>query len=327
MLKRLLDHSALLSSNKLLVLCLVYYVLMAIITPGFFTINNSWNLLHSFLPLLILGLGQTFVMITAGIDLSITAIIAMASIIGGYVMSSDTTPFSGANLSIPFGLLAMLVTGAIIGLLNGLAVAILRMPAFMVTLTSMLFFSGLAVWLTQSQNLYNLPEAFINAPYTHILGIPIPAFLGVLILFIAYYLLNKSIFGEAVFAVGVNPETAYISGIRLTRTIILVYVISGCCAACASILLTARLETGSPVMGQNLLLDVIGAVVLGGTSLFGGKGAIQWTVAGALLMTMLDNSLNLLGLSFFLIMVFKGIIILVTAFINVLGEKNTVSHA
>jgi len=327
MLKNLFKKMAGPPSNTIFWLCLAYYLLMACITPGFFTVNNTWNLLYSFLPLLIIAIGQTFVMLTAGIDLSITSIVAVASVAGGYMMSTDTTLFASPALSILSGIILMLLVGAIIGSLNGIAVARLRMPAFMVTLTSLLFFSGLAVWLTKSQNIYKLPPAFVEFPYRSFLGLPLPIYLGLLVVALTYLLLNRTLLGEWIYAVGVSTRTALISGVKINRTIVLVYMISGLCAAVGSILYTARLETGSPVMGQNILLDVIGAVVIGGTSLFGGRGRIQWTIAGALLMTMLDNSLNLLGLSFFLIMIVKGAIILITALINVLNENKEASHA
>lgn len=317
-----LKASLLHPSNRILLLCLGYYLLMALITPGFFTANNSWNLLYNFLPLLIIAVGQTFVMLTAGIDLSVTAIVALASVAGGYVLSRDTSPFASEGMAIAGGVLAMLLAGLLVGAFNGLAVARLKMPAFMVTLTSMIFFSGLAVWLTESQNLYNLPEAFVDFPYRSMFGIPLPVYAGALVLGLAWFLLNKTIYGEWIYAVGVNQRAALISGVPVERILLLVYAISGLCAGAGAALYTARLETGSPVMGQNILLDVIGAVVIGGTSLFGGKGKLLWTTAGAALMTMLDNSLNLLGLSFFIIMIIKGAIILLTALLNVIEEQS-----
>lgn len=314
--------------NRIYAICIGYYLLMALITPGFFSIQNSWNLLYSFIPILIISLGQTLVMLTAGIDLSVTSLVAVSSVVGGYMMSGETALFQSQGITMFVGIIAMLGVGAIIGLLNGLAIAKFQMPAFMVTLTSSLFFSGLAIWWTKSQNIYRLPASFVEFPYQTLLGIPVPFYLGLALVGITYLFLNKTLMGEWIYAIGVNPRAAVISGVKLSQTLIWVYVLSGVCAAVAAILYTARLETGSPTMGQNILLDVIGAVVIGGTSLFGGIGKIQWTVAGALLITMLDNSLNLLGLSFFIIMIAKGAIILLTAFLNVSREKKGgVTHA
>ncbi len=309
-------------STFVVLLCLGYYLVMTIIAPGFFTVNNSINLLFNLLPLLIISIGQTYVLLTAGIDLSVTAIVAVASVVGGFMMSSDTVWFHNEFTTLFLGILGMLVVGVLIGAINGWAVAKFAMPAFMVTLTTMMLFSGFAIWLTQSQNLYNLPESFVEMHYTYFLGIPVPLYIALFVVLLAYFLLNRTIFGEWIYAVGANKKTARISGVSVSKTLIGVYVFSGFCAAVGAILYTARLETGSPVMGQNILLDVIGAVVIGGTSLFGGKGTIQGTFFGALFMTLLDNSLNLLNLSFFIIMMVKGMVILGAAILNTVVERS-----
>lgn len=308
------------SEHLILYLCLAYYGLMIFIAPGFFTAHNSWSLLFNLLPLLIVSVGQTLVMLTAGIDLSVTSVVALSSVVGGYVMSSDYTslpPFWAITL----GISAMFLVGLVVGLANGLAVVRLGMPPFMVTLTTMIFFSGLAIWLTTSQNLYNLPEAFVNLPYQRWLGLPAPLCIGGLVVGLAYYVLNRTLMGQWLYAVGLNPKAARISGVAVSSTLLFAYAVSGVCAATAAVLYTARLETGSPVMGQHILLDVIGAVVIGGTSLFGGKGKVRWTVYGVLFIVLLDNSLNLIGLSYFLIMIVKGSVILLAAVAYVWQER------
>jgi ribose/xylose/arabinose/galactoside ABC-type transport system permease subunit len=186
----------------------------------------------------------------------------------------------------------------------------------------MIFFSGLAIWLTNSQNIYNLPDAFVDMPYANLLGIPIPALMAGTLVAVAWLILNKSIYGSWIYTLGLNPKVARISGVPIAGSLIFVYVFSGLSAALASVLYTARLETGSPVMGQQLLLDVIGAAVIGGTSLFGGKGKVQWTFFGVLFITLLDNSLNLIGLSYFLIMMAKGLVILPAAILYVWRDRS-----
>ena len=312
------------SEHLILYLCLGYYVLMILVAPGFFTVHNSWSLLFNLMPLLIVSIGQTFVMLTAGIDLSVTSVVALTSVVGGYCMSSDSGLPWSPFVAIGVGVLAMLLVGALVGLGNGLAVIRLGMPPFMVTLTTMIFFSGLAVWLTTSQSIYNLPVAFVEMPYQSLLGIPVPLIIGGLVTLVAYFVLNHTLLGEWIYAVGLNAEVAHISGVRVAMTLLSVYAFSGGCAAIASWLYTARLETGSPVMGQHILLDVIGAVVIGGTSLFGGKGKVHWTLYGVLFITLLDNSLNLIGLSYFLIMMVKGSVILLAAIIYVVRERSLV---
>jgi len=298
--------------------CLLYYVVMVFLAPGFFTVHNSWNLLFNLIPLLILAVGQTFVMLGAGIDLSVTSIIAMTSIVGGYCLSDMTAFVEPVGLRILVGLGAMLLVGGCIGWINGMAVTKLGMPAFMVTLTTMMLFSGGAIWSTQSQNIYRLPESFVNIPYNSIMFLPYPLLIGLAVVGIAYFVLHKTVYGEWLLAAGMNLRVARISGVKVHRTLIWSYIFCGCCAAVASVLYTARLETASPVMGQHMLLDVIGAVVIGGTSLFGGIGKVQWTIVGAVFMTLLDNSLNLMGLSYFLIMIVKGLVILLAALVNLI---------
>ena len=309
------------SKHLILYLCIIYYWIMAVIAPGFFTQFNTSHLLFNLMPLLIISIGQTYVMLTGGIDLSVTSIVALSSVVGGYIMSEDTGLNMAPFMSIGLGVIFMLLTGALVGFINGLAVTWFKMPAFMVTLTTMIFFSGLAIWLTHSQNIYNLPEAFVDLPYTHWLGIPVHVIIGILVVVVAYFLLNRTLIGAWIYATGLNSKVARISGVRVESTLRFTYIFCGCCAAIAALLYTARLETGSPVMGQHILLDVIGAVVIGGTSLFGGKGKIQGTVYGVLLITLLDNSLNLMGLSYFLIMMAKGSVILIAAMIYMLNEQ------
>ncbi len=308
------------SEHLILYLCLAYYVLMIFLAPGFFTVHNSWSLLFNLLPLLIVSVGQTLVMITAGIDLSVTSVVALSSVVGGYVMSSDHSTLS-PFWAITLGIGAMLLAGLLVGLVNGLAVVRLGMPPFMVTLTTMIFFSGLAIWFTTSQNIYNLPDAFVNLPYQRWLGLPASLYIGGAVVGMAYYVLNRTPMGQWLYAVGLNQKAARISGVDVAATLLFAYATSGVCAAVASVLYTARLETGSPVMGQHILLDVIGAVVIGGTSLFGGKGKVRWTVYGVLFIVLLDNSLNLIGLSYFLIMIVKGSVILLAAVAYVWQER------
>ena len=308
--------------NLILYLCLVYGLSATLLVPGFASSANFWNILFNLLPLLIVGIGQMVVMLTAGIDLSVTSTIALSSLLGAIMMSSDTGLPLSTGTGIFLGILLMLTGGAVIGLVNGLAITRLGMPPFMVTLTTMIFFSGLAVWSTASQNIYNLPDSFVDITYQSFLGVPIPLLIALLVVAVVSFLLNRTVFGQWLYATGMNPRAAFVSGVNTKRTILLAYIISGICGAVAAILYMARLETGSPVLGQHILLDVIGAVVIGGTSLFGGKGKVKWTVYGALFIILLDNSLNLIGLSYFLIMLVKGFIIMMAAVVYRIQDQH-----
>lgn len=301
------------SEYLVLILCGVLFVALAPFTPGLVSGDNFVNLLGNLAPLFIVAVGLTVVLISGGIDLSVTSTIALSSVFGGLVMNGETGWLSGHPLAVPVGVMAMLVLGAMVGAGNGIAIAKFRMPAFMVTLTSMMFLSGLAIWLTRSKNIPELPRGFTNLGSRLWITVLIATAVGGLIALI----LARSLFGRWLYAVGQNSRTAHVSGVPVDGVVIAAYVVSGIFAATASLIYTARLETASPVLGQRILLDVIGATVIGGASLFGGKGKVQWTLFGALFLTLLDNALNLLGLSHFIIMMVKGAVILIAALLDV----------
>jgi ribose/xylose/arabinose/galactoside ABC-type transport system permease subunit len=305
------------SEYLVLLLCAVLVSALAPFTPGLLSSENFQNVLTNLLPLLVVAIGQTLVLISGGIDLSATSTIALTSVVGGMVMNSNNGWLATHPLAASVAILLMLLLGALIGGCNGLAVTKLRMPAFMVTLTTMMFLSGLAIWLTKSKNIPELPESFTR------LGnrLWMVLLIAIGLASIAHVLLTRSLFGRWLQAVGYNARTARVSGVPVDGMIVTAYVASGVFAAAASVLYTARLETASPVLGQRMLLDVIGATVIGGTSLFGGRGKVLWTLFGVLFLTLLDNALNLLGLSHFTIMMAKGGVILFAALMDTARNK------
>lgn len=284
-----------------LLACAVLFAVMAMVTDDLATTRNLTSIGSSVIPLFLLALGQMAVMISGGIDLSVTATIALASVTGATVMRD--------NGSVTAGVAAMLATGMAVGLANGAAVAWLRLPPFIVTLTTQMFLSGLAVWMVQSKSIGGLPSGFVR------LGKEIPLATGAAVVAgaLGHVLLQRSVWGRQLYAAGVNPEAARFSGLPVPWIRLRSYVAGGLLAALASVILTARIETGSPVLGQRMLLDVIGAAVLGGVSLHGGRGHVLWVLGGALFFAVLDNALNLLDLSHFRIMMAKGGVILAAA--------------
>lgn len=312
-----LFRRALLSDYFVLWLCVLYAALIAPFTPGFLSTENFANILATLLPLLIVALGQTVVLIAGGIDLSATAVIGLTSIVGAVAMNDETGWLARRSLAAPLGVVIMLGLGGAVGAFNGFAVARGRMPPFMVTLASMMGFSGLAVWLTQSKAINALPIAFTmlgsRVALAFAFAVTVAAF--------SHLMLSRSLFGRWLYAVGQNPRAALISGVPVGGVIFSAYVVSGLFAALASVLYTGQAETGSPVLGQRILLDVIGATVIGGTSLFGGRGKVLWTLFGVLFLKMVDNSLNLLNLSIFAITMAKGGIILIAALLDSLRTR------
>lgn len=333
-----------LSDHFVLVITAVYFMLIWAVYPHMASRLNMLNIFANIWPLLALVIGQMFVLIIGGIDLSQTSIMAVTSVLGAMVMATAFDPakfahnplwdiifseqgglLTGSVWAIPAAITVMLTVGALIGLLNGLAVVKLKMPPFMVTLVAMSFFSGLAIYLTRSENIRPLPRGFIAIDKGS-LGLLPCALIVLFIMAIAYVILNRSVLGRWFYAVGQNAHTARVSGIPTARVVILAYVFSGFCAGVASILHSARLEAGRPTLGKGLLLDVIGAAVIGGISLFGGKGKVHWAFYGVLFFVVLDNSLLKMPLDFYSRDIIKGGVILMAALLDAMRSRLAVNQ-
>jgi len=329
-------RSLLLSDHFVLFISLFYFFVLWLFIPRIVGTRNLANLSSNMWPLLALVIGQMFVLIVGGIDLSQTSIMAVTSVLGamimtgkldpalfeknplwGVILSEDGGLLGGSAWALPAGILVMLAAGALIGLLNGLSVAKLKMPPFMVTLVSMFFFSGLAIYLTRSQNIMYLPAGFVTLGKGAVGFVPNSFFIAAVLAALAWLVLSRMVLGKWLYAVGMNIRTALVSGVPTSKVIILAYVFSGFCAAAGSILYSARLEMGSPTLGENLLLDIIGAAVIGGISLFGGKGKVIWAIYGVLFFTILANSLNRMNLDFYTVSIVKGCVILLAALLDV----------
>ncbi|MGP1396217.1 MAG: ABC transporter permease [Inquilinaceae bacterium] len=308
------------SEYLVLYLTVIYFAAIVPFIPQIASLESLGNILNDMLPLLVVAIGQTFVLIVAGIDLSVTAVIAMASVAGASVMSGDGGYLAGSPLAVPAALMVMVGVGAAIGAVNGLCITRFAMPPFIVTLTMMMFFSGAAIWFTtfhtDTSSIANLPPAFVVIGQGDIAGIPNSLWVALAVGLFGHVLLSRTVLGQQLYAIGLSPRTASVSGVPVRRCILLAFVISGICASLSSVLYTGRLETGTPILGQNMLLDIIGAVVIGGTSLFGGKGKIVWTVFGVLFLVVIDTSLKMMGLSLFFVFAIKGAVILLAAVID-----------
>jgi ribose/xylose/arabinose/galactoside ABC-type transport system permease subunit len=322
------------SEYFVLLLCVVYALAAWPFVPVLFTPEVIGNIIADMMPLLIVAVGQTFVLVIAGIDLSVTAIIALAAVMGASIMTDAGGYLPGAIGIVP-ALVAMLAVGIVIGGVNGLSVTALNMPPFLVTLATRMFFAGFAIWYTTfhttSSSIASLPPGFtaigdgfaLNFELAgSVFNLPmIPVILAIAVVIAAHLVLSHSVLGRWIYAVGANRRTARISGVPVERTIVLTFVISGFCAAITGILMCARLQTGSPILGENMLLDIIGAVVIGGTSLFGGRGRIVWTIFGVLFLVLLDATLKLLGAPLPVIFMIKGGVILAAALLDTLRNR------
>jgi ribose/xylose/arabinose/galactoside ABC-type transport system permease subunit len=335
-----LPGEIILSDHFVLVITILYFLLIWAIYPHMAGRRNLANLFSNVWPLLALVIGQMFVLIVGGIDLSQTSIMAVTSVLGAMIMAGGFDPakfehnplwgtifseqgglLAGSGWAVPTAILIMLITGIGIGLLNGIAVAKLKMPPFMVTLVAMSFYSGLAIYLTRSENIMHLPSSFIAVGKGSIDSVPSAMLIVISLAAISFVILNMSILGRWFYAVGQNIRTARVSGVPTACVVILAYVFSGFCAGLGSILYSARLEAGRPTLGRNLLLDVIGAAVIGGVSLYGGKGRVLSAVYGVLFFVVLDNSLNKMPLEFYSIDIIKGGVILLAALLDTLRTR------
>lgn len=346
----------LLSDYFVLYLSLAYLAVLAPFIPTLLAPENFVNILSNTWPLLIVAIGQTFVLAIAGIDLSQGAVIGITSVVGAMLIATGGNPvvlggapiwgiilteqgglFNGMAMAVLLGILMMITTAAVIGALNGYAVAVIGMPAFMTTLVTMLIVGALAIYLPLSYNIEQLPESYIKLGKGDLVSlylgakdasqiprkiiysfITYPMVISLSVAFFAHVLLNRTVFGRQVLAIGANRKAAEISGIPVRRIIIMVFMISAVCAALASVLYSARLGSGRPTLGAGtFLLDIIGAAVIGGTSLFGGKAKIKWTFFGVVFFVLLSNSLNYMNLTAFQVDMVKGVVIAGAALLDV----------
>jgi ribose/xylose/arabinose/galactoside ABC-type transport system permease subunit len=321
-------RSLLLSEYFVLGATAAYVAVMAPLAPEILAVDTWRDILAAMIPLLVVAVGQTFVLIIAGIDLSAPSILAMASVMGAAAITGDGGLLAGAApwILVPLGVLAFLAVGGAVGAFNGACVARVGMPAFIVTLTTMMFFSGAAIWFTSAytdsgSSIGNLPREFVLLGQGRVLGLPVSLLIAGAIVLAAHVVLSHTLYGRWLFAIGLNPRAAEVSGVPVRRVVFWAYVISGLCAGLAAVLYTGRLETGSPVLGQRILLDIVGAAVIGGVSLFGGRGKVLWTVYGALFLTVVDKGLSLLGLSLASVFAVKGGVILAAAIIDAQRQR------
>lgn len=297
---------------------ILFSIISIFIAPNFLTSINLLNILKQASSLAIVACGVTFVVLNGGIDFSSTSVIALSSVVGASIMTTDNGLMANSPFAVLVSILAMLIIGIIFGVINGISVIKFRMPSFIVTLATMMIGSGIAVWYTKAETIYNLPKSFNFIGSGKILFIPIAVLIAAVMILIMWFILSKTLYGRQVYAVGTNPKASFISGIPVKKTILKMFIISGICASISGVVMTAQLESGAPGLGSNMFLDIIASIIIGGTSIYGGSGTIIGTVIGVLFLTVMNNSLNLMSVSWFIISVIKGLIILIAAFSDVI---------
>lgn len=289
---------------------IVIMVILGVLSDNFFTLSNIFNLLRQVSVNALIAFGMTFVILTAGIDLSVGSLLALGSALTAGLLTSGMDPL----LAVFIGLLIGLALGAI----NGIIITKGKVAPFIATLATMTIFRGVTLVYTDGKPITSLSDSFtfemIGKGY--VFGIPFPAILMLIIFVILFFILRNTVFGRQVYAVGGNEEASTLSGIKADRVKIWVYSLTGMLSVLAGIIITSRLNSAQPTAGSMYELDAIAAVVIGGTSLAGGRGRIVGTLIGALIIGVIDNGLNLLNVSSFYQQIVKGGVILLAVMLD-----------
>jgi ribose transport system permease protein len=283
---------------------LAIIIFAAIVAPPFLGKRNIYNVFKQVTALGIVSVGQTFVILLAGIDISVGAVVSLVSCVNSHVMPIEQ-PYA-----IPLGVALSLLIGLVVGLANGLGVTKLKVSPFMMTLGMMSIVQGAAIFL-RPQPGGIVPRGF-GKPLTGNIGpVPVPMiWLGAAAL-IGFFILTRTLFGRHLYATGGNEASARLSGIHTDRVKILTFMVCGLMAAVAGLFITARIRTGDALVGTSFGLDSITAVAIGGTSLMGGRGGVVGTIAGAFMVALLANILNLIGVSSYYQYIVKGLLIII----------------
>jgi ribose/xylose/arabinose/galactoside ABC-type transport system permease subunit len=293
----------------LVVLCAILWIL----TPHFLTVSNLLNIAEQTSINAIVAVGMTFVILSGGIDLSVGSIVALSGVVLG-------TALKGGQ-PLPVALLLALGVGLLCGLINGTLISWGGLPPFIVTLGTMSIARGAALLYTEGRPVSGFDESFRVLATGRVGFLPAPVIVMAVVYLIAHFVLTRTTFGRYVYAIGGNEEATRLSGVSIRFHKTLIYGVSGLMSATAAVILTARLNSAQPIAGMMYELDAIAATVIGGTSLMGGEGSLGGTLVGALIMGVLRNGLNLLGVSSFLQQIVIGGVIVVAVLLDTVLKR------
>ncbi len=314
-----------LKKSQSLLALFVLMVLLTIFTDSFLSTENMWNVLRQVSINLCLSVGMTLVIISSGIDLSVGAILAFSGAVCAGLLKWGI-PIEAFDLWIGFTVLGAVIAAALVGYLlgwfNGWVITKFTVPPFVATLAMLTIARGMSYLYTQGKPISNLGEGFEFIGSGWWLGIPVPVWISIVVVLIFVFITNKTSLGRFIYAIGGNERAALLSGVPVKKVKRLVYAISGLMAAIGGVLITSRLNSAQPNAGMSYELDAIAAIVIGGTSLSGGKGSVMGTVLGVLLIGVLNNGLVLLNVSPFWQQVVKGLVILLAVVIDKSNKKS-----
>lgn len=288
---------------------------LSLLSPHFLTWANFMNVLRQAALQFLMSAGLTMVILTAGIDLSIGAVLGLSACISAALISQGF---------LVAGVAAALLSGLTCGLLNGALVTLCRIPPFIATYGMLWITFGLGYVFMRGEVIYGLPAGFRFVGAGFVWGIPVPVLVAAVLLIVLHFLLHKTVLGRSIYAIGGNPDAARLSGMPVTRRLIMVYGLSGLLSGFAALIVIARINAADSGVGEDLLLPAIAAVCLGGTSLFGGVGGVAGTAVGALILALIVNGMNLLGVQTFWQNGVMGAIILISVLADQLGGARLV---
>ena len=298
---------------------------ISLLSDRFLTMENGWNVMRQISVNICISVGITRVVITAGIDLSVGSILALSGAVAAGLIK-DGIALESANLYIGFtvtgAVLGALVTGTVLGTFNGWVITRFKVPPFVATLAMLTIARGLTLLYTKGFPISGLGDNFAYLGTGWLFGIPVPVWIAGCVVLFAIVVMTKTRLGRYIYAIGGNESAARLSGINITKVKIIVYGFAGLLAGVGGVLVTSRLNSAQPNAGINYELDAIAAVVIGGTSLSGGRGKIMGTVLGAIIIGVLNNGLVLLNVSPFWQQVVKGAVILLAVIIDKSNAKN-----
>jgi ribose transport system permease protein len=290
-------------------------VVLACVSDAFLTTNNLLNVLRQASLVFFMASGLTLVILTGRIDLSIGATVGLSACVAATVIKSTGSPWLGAAVAIGIG--------GLVGLGNGLMVTKLRIPSFIATYGMLWVAQGATYYYMSGQSVYGFPPGFRALGSGYLLGVPIPIYLMLIFLLIGNFLIGRTTYGQQIYAIGANGVAARLSGIPVNSRLTLVFVLSGAMAGLASLIYLARLNSAEGDIGETLTLPTIAAVVIGGTSLFGGSGSLFGTFVGGLILTLILNGMNLLSVSANWQPLVTGVIILVAVWLDMKTRSKT----
>ncbi|MDK2980448.1 MAG: ribose transport system permease protein [Chloroflexota bacterium] len=296
--------------GALLLLCIG----ISLLNQNFLKVTNLVNVFRQAAPQIIISLGMTIVFLTGGIDLSLGSVVTMTSVVSGYFLTQTDMPWW-------FAILAAVCAGGMSGFVTGQLIALIKLPPAVASYGMLWVGRGLAFAIMGASPFFSFPDSFRYIGRGYFLGVPMPIWIVLVIALLMGWFLKYTTLGRSLYAIGANPHAARASGIKLSRTLVSAYVLSGMLAAIGGVILAARLNAVDQDMGASFLLPAIASPVMGGTSMAGGQGGVSGTIIGSLIMLVVTNGMNLLGINSLWQQLVTGIVVVLSVWLDVILRK------